>query len=167
MFRIKAFLSALLINNLSNQKIPRRELPSTFLLVLLDQRFAIDPCLPSLVICMMRATGRQPALVAGATPAAIWTAGPDEAWPAPAPEAAASGLFDGCRVLDLGVEVRGARHLGGVGRNSHRSQHESRCRQRHSEFSHKTLLHVCWDCRIEQDCYRRATTNRPLPIPRR
>ncbi len=31
-------------------------LPSTFLLVLLDQRFAIDPCLPSLVICMTRVT---------------------------------------------------------------------------------------------------------------
>src|ERR1700731_3051652 len=31
-------------------------LPSTFLLVLLDQRFAIDPCWPSLVICMMRVT---------------------------------------------------------------------------------------------------------------
>src|SRR5258708_35774222 len=31
-------------------------LPSTFLLVLLDQRFAIDPCLPSLVTCVMRVT---------------------------------------------------------------------------------------------------------------
>jgi len=31
-------------------------LPSTFLLVLLDQRFAIDPCLPSLIIFMKRVT---------------------------------------------------------------------------------------------------------------
>src|SRR5258707_13160019 len=31
-------------------------LPSTFLLVLLDQRFAIDPCLPSLVTFVMRVT---------------------------------------------------------------------------------------------------------------
>jgi len=31
-------------------------LPSTFLLVLLDQRFAIDPCLPSLFIFMKRVT---------------------------------------------------------------------------------------------------------------
>jgi hypothetical protein len=31
-------------------------LPSTFLLVLLDQRFAIDPCLPSLLIFMRKVT---------------------------------------------------------------------------------------------------------------
>jgi|HubBroStandDraft_6_1064221.scaffolds.fasta_scaffold03313_4 hypothetical protein len=31
-------------------------LPSTFLLVLLDQRFAIDPCLPSLVTFVKRVT---------------------------------------------------------------------------------------------------------------
>jgi hypothetical protein len=37
------------------QTVVRQAVP-TFLLVLLDQRFAIDPCLPSLVICMKRVT---------------------------------------------------------------------------------------------------------------
>ncbi len=109
---------------------------------------------------------RQPALVAGAAPATVRTASPDVSRRAPCgPKPRQAACFERGRVLDLGVEVRGARHLGGVGRNRHRSQHQSRCRQSHSEFSHKTLLHFCWGLPNRTTLLRRCDNEPPIAAP--
>ncbi len=82
-------------------------------------------------------------LVARRAPAPIRAATAHKSRRAPPSETAARRLFEQGRVLGLMVKAGRARCLGlRIGRDGHGSQHERRCRKRHCQFSHETLLHV-------------------------